>query len=119
MHFLCNKAYIWLPRIFGCHCREDRSFHYKGVKFPLCARCTGELAGIIGGMVIYTVFRLAWYGYLMLMIPLIIDGFIQLKTQYQSTNTRRFITGVLFGYGLVSIFLLSSIYVYDLGHYAI
>ncbi len=55
----------------------------------------------------------------MLMIPLIIDGFIQLKTQYQSTNTRRFITGVLFGYGLVSIFLLSSMYVYDLGHYAI
>ena len=52
------------------------------------------------------------------MIPLIIDGFVQLKTQYQSTNARRFVTGVLFGYGLVSMFLLTSIYVYGLGYFA-
>lgn len=118
MHIICNKAYIWLPRIFGCHCRDDRSFHYKGVKFPLCARCTGELSGIICGMAIYAFFQMSWYGYVVLMIPLIIDGFVQLKTQYQSTNARRFVTGVLFGYGLVSMFLLTSIYVYGLGYFA-
>ena len=37
--------YKWLPIVFGCHCRPDRSFYWKGKKFPLCARCTGELAG--------------------------------------------------------------------------
>ncbi|HJB51594.1 MAG TPA: DUF2085 domain-containing protein, partial [Candidatus Oscillibacter pullicola] len=36
----------WLPIIFGCHCRPDRSFHFRdGTPFPICARCTGELAG--------------------------------------------------------------------------
>ena len=39
--------YKWLPIIFGCHCRDDRSFHYRGKKFPICARCTGELVGIL------------------------------------------------------------------------
>lgn len=69
-------------------------------------------------MAIYAFFQMSWYGYVVLMIPLIIDGFVQLKTQYQSTNARRFVTGVLFGYGLVSMFLLTSIYVYGLGYFA-
>ena len=37
----------YLPIIFGCHCRADRSFYCKNKKFPICARCTGELIGII------------------------------------------------------------------------
>ena len=41
----------WLPIIFGCHCRPDRSFHFRdGTPFPICARCTGELAGILAGL---------------------------------------------------------------------
>ena len=43
--------YRWLPIVFGCHCREDRSFHIRGRRLPLCARCTGELAGILGCLV--------------------------------------------------------------------
>ncbi|WP_334117834.1 DUF2085 domain-containing protein [uncultured Oscillibacter sp.] len=41
----------WLPILFGCHCRPDRSFHFRdGTPFPICARCTGELAGnLVGG----------------------------------------------------------------------
>ena len=37
----------WLPVFFGCHCRSDRSFFWKGKQLPICARCTGELAGIL------------------------------------------------------------------------
>ena len=33
--------YQWLPIVFGCHCREDRSFHIREERFPICARCTG------------------------------------------------------------------------------
>ena len=41
----------WLPILFGCHCRPDRSFHFRdGTPFPICARCTGELAGILAGL---------------------------------------------------------------------
>lgn len=38
-----------------------------------------------------------------LMIPMLIDGFTQKLTSYESTNFRRFVTGFLFGIGLVGI----------------
>ena len=38
-----------------------------------------------------------------LMIPMLIDGFTQKLTTYERTNFRRFITGFLFGIGLVGI----------------
>ena len=108
--------YKWLPIIFGCHCRDDRSFHYHGKKFPICARCTGELAGILLAAVC-AFFRLppVWVA-AVLLLPLIADGFIQLLTSYESTNTRRVITGFLFGYGLCSLFVLSSIAAYQFGY---
>ena len=52
------KIYKYLPVIFGCHCRDDRSFYYKGEKFPICARCTGELIGILLAFVTFFFFRL-------------------------------------------------------------
>ena len=51
----------------------------------------------------------------LLLIPLILDGFIQLKTVYESTNLRRVVTGFLFGYGLVSLFVISSIAAFRFG----
>lgn len=49
-----------------------------------------------------------WVAALML-VPLIADGLIQLLTAYESTNIRRLVTGILFGYGLFSLFLISYI----------
>lgn len=34
---------------------------------------------------------------------MVLDGVIQLKTKYVSNNYKRFITGVLFGYGFLGI----------------
>lgn len=110
-----NILYKWLPRVFLCHCRDDRSFHYKGVKFPICARCTGELVGILSGIVLYPFIKLDTWVYFILMIPLITDGLVQLKTKYESNNIKRFITGILFGYSLVSLFIISTVYAYTLG----
>ena len=50
--------YKWFPIIFGCHCRDDRSFYYKGQKFPICARCTGEFVGICFALICCFFFRL-------------------------------------------------------------
>lgn len=107
--------YKWLPVVFGCHCRDDRSFHYKGVKFPVCARCTGELAGIIVSLISVFFFRCSWWASLLLLVPMILDGFVQLLTKYESTNIRRFVTGFLFGYGLFMFFALTTIASFDLG----
>ena len=40
----------FLRIFFGCHARPDRSFYWNGKPFPICARCTGELAGMIAGI---------------------------------------------------------------------
>ena len=43
-----------------------------------------------------------------LLLPLMVDGLVQLLTPYESTNLRRVITGILFGYGFCSLFVISS-----------
>lgn len=110
------KIYKYLPVIFGCHCRDDRSFYYKGEKFPICARCTGELIGILLAFVTFFFFRLNIKLSLIIMIPMLLDGFIQLLTSYESTNFRRVITGFLFGFGLYTLFAYSNIFVFNFGY---
>jgi uncharacterized membrane protein len=100
--------YKWLPIIFGCHCRDDRSFHYRGRKFPVCARCTGELVGILVGIAGSFFWLPSVPAAIAMLLPLVADGFLQLKTRYESTNLRRVATGFLFGYGLLALFLISS-----------
>ena len=107
--------YTWLPRVFGCHCRPDRSFYYKGKKFPLCARCTGELAGVIMGIALYFVYIPKVSVLAALMLPMILDGLVQLFTRYESNNGRRFWTGLLFGYALVMLLIVSSVWTFELG----
>ena len=51
-----------------------------------------------------------------LLIPMVLDGVIQLKTSYTSTNRRRFLTGILFGYGLVALLFISSLATIRLGY---
>ena len=102
--------YRWLPIIFGCHCRSDRSFFFRGKQFPLCARCTGELIGILLAPAAFWIFGLPdgkiclW-----LLLPLVLDGGIQRLTRYESGNIRRLLTGMLFGYALVGRWVLSTI----------
>lgn len=71
--------------------------------------------GIILGIILWFFIKLNIVIYVILMIPLIIDGTVQMFTKYESNNTKRFITGVLFGYSLVSIHIISMVYVYNLG----
>lgn len=107
--------YKWLPIFFGCHCRPDRSFFISGKQFPICARCTGELVGMFLCIFSYHFIKFKISIYILLMIPLILDGFIQLLTNYESTNLKRFITGLLFGYSLLSLFIISNVFVFKLG----
>lgn len=110
-----NSLYKWLPIICGCHCRDDRSFHYKGMKFPVCARCTGILLGWILCLITYWFVDISILWLLLMIIPLMADGLIQHFTSYESGNLRRLFTGVLFGYGTIAIFLYSAILAYNMG----
>lgn len=100
--------YQWLPILFGCHCLDSRSFHYKGRRFPLCARCTGELVGILFCLITFPWVRVGVVPAVGLLLPLIVDGGLQALTPYESKNGRRLLTGLLFGYALADLFLLST-----------
>lgn len=108
--------YKWLPIIFGCHCKKERSFRFHKKQFPICARCTGELIGIVVGSMGFIFYHPAIHITLLLMIPMVIDGFIQLWTSYRSKNWLRCSTGILFGYALITIFVISAIYMYEYGY---
>ncbi|WP_459500503.1 DUF2085 domain-containing protein [Bacillus sp. C1] len=109
---LINK---WLPIVFGCHQNKNRSFHYHNHYFPLCARCTGELIGLFLGIALYFYFQFPYFIYILGMIPLVIDGGLQLLTSYQSNNSKRVITGSVFGISLITLFIKSCIFIYLLG----
>lgn len=107
--------YKWLPIVFGCHCLDKRSFHYKGQRFPLCARCTGELVGILAALGSIAFVRSPLWMLPVLMVPMVLDGGIQMFTSYESGNIRRLITGMLFGFALTDVFLRSTAAVFRYG----
>ena len=108
--------YKWLPIFFSCHCRKDRSFFYKGQQFPICARCTGELAGIMIAIPVYFLISIPLPLCLILLVTCIVDGTLQLKTAYESHNIKRFITGLLFGFAMMILIFMSFEYVYHMGY---
>ena len=57
-----------------------------------------------------------WQICLILLVPMMFDGFLQLLTSYESTNPRRFVTGTLFGYGLMTLAIVSFVAMYRLGY---
>ncbi len=97
-----SKIGRFLQIFFGCHARPDRSFYFRGKQFPICARCTGELAGMLAGIPIAVFWGCPRFEIVLaLMIPLVFDGFLQRLTSYESGNIRRLVTGILFGIALI------------------
>ncbi len=100
----------------GCHCRKDRSLSYKGVQFPVCARCTGILVGAFLFLVCNWFVHIPTSLLFLFVLPLIIDGSFQMFLPYESNNLRRLITGALSGYGFVGLIGRSIKYVFLLGY---
>lgn len=89
---------------YTCHQIYERSFSYKGYQFPVCARCTGIFMGqIIGVICIILGLRINFLWSTALIIPMVIDGLIQLMKIIKSNNIRRFITGFASGIGYIYI----------------
>lgn len=109
----------WLPIIFGCHGRADRSFILKGKPFPICARCSGELVGILLISITYWFYHPPIIYAVFLLFPMILDGGVQLLTKYESNNILRFFTGFLFGYSLFQLLFSSLIAAYWYGYHLI
>lgn len=48
-------------------------------------------------------FRIVWLA--LMCVPMAVDGGIQRITRYRSTNTKRLITGILYGFGFLGILI--------------
>lgn len=90
----------------GCHQRADKSFFYKGYQFPMCARCTGVMVGYLIAIPIYFIYTLNISIYIVLCAVMFLDWYIQYLKIRTSTNIRRFISGTLGGFGLMSLELV-------------
>ncbi len=107
--------YKWLPIFCGCHQRPERSFFVKGYQMPVCARCEGELIGILAALIAAWFLRPPYWLMAVMMVPMAADGLIQGLTKYESTNLRRLITGILFGLGITMIVIMFLISVFKIG----
>lgn len=86
-----------------CNLRPERAFRFGSFTLPLCARCTGLIIGTTVFLAcLYTnnIITISASFAISLTVPMIIDWFIQRIGLLLSTNTRRFITGLLFGFGI-------------------
>ncbi|MDF2612017.1 MAG: hypothetical protein K0R92_3491 [Lachnospiraceae bacterium] len=87
----------------GCHQMPERSFFINGYQMPLCSRCFGVIIGYILAIPIFLVMgfikSLSFAGCLIMFV----DWFIQFVGIRKSTNTRRLITGIPGGFGIMSI----------------
>lgn len=102
-----KKPYLAL--FFGCHQSSSRSISIGSKLLPLCARCTGIYLGILLFPAIMFIEWIPLYVYLILGLPLIVDGLLQKRKGIQSTNPRRFLTGLFFGGTLIALFTLYNV----------
>ncbi len=101
-----RTIYIWGD--FNCHQKASRSFFINGNEMPFCARCTAIFIGmLVGGLIaFFKRFELDVRWILAGLVPMALDGGIQLITTYESTNLLRFLTG--FPAGLITTLCLGG-----------
>lgn len=116
-----NKSdLIWIKLMnlghrLGCHQMEERSFHFKGYQFPVCARCTGVFLGeIIAILLLLLGIKINIFMSIALLLIMGFDWFIQYIKLLQSTNIRRLITGTLAGLGLTFIYYYLIVFIINI-----
>lgn len=107
INLFSKKEYLKI--IFGCHSKECRSISFIHSHLKICARCFGILIGILI-MPLVSLININRLYFLLLSVPLIIDGLIQKYSNYESNNFKRVTTGILFGFSLITIFTYFYLY---------
>ncbi|MEM2944673.1 MAG: DUF2085 domain-containing protein [Methanomassiliicoccales archaeon] len=83
-----------------CHQKSERSYFVNGNQMPFCSRDVGIFIGLFLGMIASLLmpgFKITLPLFLLLFLPLAIDGSLQLLTNYESINILRVVTGIFAG----------------------
>jgi len=88
-----------------CHQIKERSYFLNDNEMPFCARDFGLFIGLAGAFGLAAFYRLRLNPLLLLLglVPLGLDGGIQLVTDYESNNPLRLATGIIAGVALALI----------------
>ena len=98
-----QRAMIIFGKLFRCHQLPDRSFHICNMQLPLCARCTGIFLGLVlVGPLCCAFLPISMYASMFLVFILFMDGYTQYTGTRKSNNILRLLTGIGYGYALVS-----------------
>ena len=84
----------------NCHQLSNRSYEYNGNQMSFCARDVGIFVGLALGF-IFALGRkveLTLPLVILSLVPIGLDGTIQLFTDYESTNIKRIVTGIIAGF---------------------
>lgn len=83
-----------------CHQKSERSYFVNGNQMPFCSRDVGIFIGLFLGMIASLLmpgFKITLPLFLLLFLPLAVDGSLQLLTNYESINILRVVTGIFAG----------------------
>lgn len=114
-----NMIHFWMKLMdfgakLGCHQIPDRSFFIKNYQFPVCARCTGVIAGEIVFFVLFFLkVKVSLITSLVLLIPMGLDWGLQYLNILVSNNIRRVVTGLLGGFALTNIYYTFFCFLYN------
>ena len=94
-----NKMVYYLGDL-NCHQLSDRSYEYNENQMPFCARDVGIFVGLALGFIfaIGRKIELTLPLVILSLVPIGLDGTIQLFTDYESTNIKRIVTGMIAGF---------------------
>ena len=101
-----------------CHHRPERTFKIKKYYFPVCSRCTGLYLGFFVSIILLSLVNFSHTNILMvflMLIPCGVDGASQLLGLRESTNSLRFLTGLIAGIGLGMLLFIISAYLNLIG----
>lgn len=104
-----NKSYRRWHRLMmlgagtGCHQKPERSLYIHGWQLPVCARCTGVIFGYLIALPAFLLTGLHLILSLVGCLIMFVDWFLQQKGFKESHNDRRVVTGVLGGFGIMSL----------------
>jgi uncharacterized membrane protein len=87
----------------GCHQKPERSFFIKGYQMPVCARCFGVIIGYIIAIPSFFIIGFSKIVSLAGCIGMFLDWLLQYTNKLESTNKRRLITGIMGGYGIITL----------------